>query len=164
MNILYFIEYNKRVFAYRRISGKLIPVTRENYGRTHAIVEVPEMERETVKRDYPEVSYRTINDDRIPKYIKNKVKHFDGPFSYTSNDSSILNDEHDDIKSKLSVDDLAKNLINMKKDKMRKLIISKISESRDFIEGGNSWLLSNSVKDFHRGKIQVLKELLETTD
>lgn len=164
MIINYFIEHEGKLYAYRKTS-KFLSLTKKNYGKYHRIVEIPEEEILTIKKKYPQISYRTLNDDRIPKYLKNKIKYFDGPFSYTSIDSSILNSGiNQGIIGNLSVDDILEDMLEMKKDKMRKIIISKIKDSRDFIEGGNNWLVYTSVKEFHNGRISVLKELLETTD
>jgi hypothetical protein len=164
MRIKYFIEYNNRVFAYRA-TGKLVPLTKESYGKTHSIVEVPSEIKDNVRKMYPEVSYRNINDDRIPKYIKNKVKYFEGPFHYTSEDAKLLLGEYkENVTLRIALDAVGDDLLNKKKEKMRKLIVSKIANSREFIESQNSWQVSQTVISFHQGKIQALKELLETTD
>lgn len=161
MRINYFIEYDGRVFAYRS-TGKLVALTQKTFGVMHHLVEVPAEERDTIRRKYSEVSYRQITDDRIPKWLKNKVKYFEGPFAYRFDLDHELKTM--DKVTFDDVNDLCRRLLTIKREKMRKILVDKIVQSREFIESGNSWQLSSNVKEYHRGRIQALKEILETTD
>ena len=82
IKIEYFIEYEGKILAYRSYGGKMAgPLTKENFVTRHNIVEVPvkttfEEQRKYIKRKYSDVSYRLIDDNRIPKWIKEKVKEF----------------------------------------------------------------------------------------
>ena len=77
-----FIEYEGKILAYRSYGGKLAgPMVEENFGTRHNLVEVPiltifQEEKEYIKKKFSDISYRNIDDNRIPKWLKNKIKEF----------------------------------------------------------------------------------------
>lgn len=81
IKIEYFIEYEGKIFAYRSYGGKMAgPLTKENFGTRHNLIEVPiraystfEEQRKYIKRKYSDISYRLIDDNRIPKWIKERI-------------------------------------------------------------------------------------------
>lgn len=167
MRILYFVEYNDEVYAYYCINVKMTPHGVKQYDQYHKIIKMEEYP-EAIKKKYAEISYRLFNDDRITKFIKAKIKHYDGPFSLNSDDllplqefAQQLVDIHPDAF--LKIDHFLKDSMKKKAEKMRAIIIKELTISRDLIESPNNWQLTNSVKEYHHGRIDLLKQLLETT-
>jgi hypothetical protein len=86
IEVICFIQYLDRIYAYRAYGGKLRgTLTKESFGTNHGIVlttnengHITSMEELYLyDRSHAEVSFRHLDDLRIPKYIREKVLSLD---------------------------------------------------------------------------------------